>query len=316
MDSKRQRVMITAFYHPGYAAPLDDHIMPIQKFALVAEGLRGTPGVRLAEPAPVMETDLLRVHLPEYVNAIRTGEPRDLAEQQKFPWSPQLFPSVCLTSGGCLAAAREALHVGVAAALVSGFHHAHARHGEGFCTFNGLIVTADALRAEQKVNRVAILDLDLHYGNGTALLAPARPHVFALSIYGSDFWNNCAFRDVTLPRHEDGPNHRSATLPAGCDRARLLATLEAHLPLLLEGGKPDVLLYQAGADPYCEDPYSPLNLDHDDLLARDRLVFEFARRHSLPVAWVLAGGYTSDVTKVVRVHLNTFAAALKVYGGS
>lgn len=298
---------LTVFYHPNYAAPIGQHIMPIRKFALVAEELRAWPELDFAEPAPVSDEDLLRVHTREYIEAVRTGEPRTLAESQKFPWSPQLYPSVCLTNGGCLAAARQALRDGVSAALVSGFHHSCADHGEGFCTFNGLIVAADALLAAGEVKRVAVLDMDLHYGNGTAQLAASRPHVFALSIYGNDYWNNVYFRDVTVRQHEDGANHRSFALPAGCDRATMLQTMEEALPLLADQ-RPDLLIYQAGADPYREDPFSPLSLDHDDLLARDERVFAFARQHGIPIAWVLAGGYTEDVSKVVRVHVNTFCA--------
>ncbi len=306
--------MLTAFYHPGYAAPIGLHIMPIEKFALLAERLREAADVRLAEPAPVTEEDLRRVHSAEYVAAIRTGVPRDLAESQKFPWSPELFSSVCLTAGGCLAAARQALRDGVSAAVVSGFHHACADHGEGFCTFNGLIVAFDALVASGEIRTAAVLDMDLHYGNGTAQLAASRPQVFALSLYGNDYWDNYCFRDVTVRHHEDGANHRSFALPARCDRATLLRIMDEALPLIAER-RPDVLLYQAGADPYFEDPFSPLALDHADLLARDRRVFEFAKEHAIPVAWVLAGGYTSDVSKVVRVHLNTFQAWREVYGG-
>jgi acetoin utilization deacetylase AcuC-like enzyme len=305
--------MLTAFYHSGYAAPIGEHTMPIRKFSLVADGLRGANDVRLAEPAPVTEAELLRVHTAEYVAAIRTGVPRALAESQKFPWSPELFPSVCLTSGGCLAAARQALRDGAGAALVSGFHHACADHGEGFCTFNGLIVTADALLAAGDASRVAVLDMDLHYGNGTAQLAASRPHVFQVSIYGNDYWDNICHRDVSVRHHTDGDNHRSFALPAGCDRATMLAVMDGALPLLA-AARPDVLLYQAGADPYFEDPYSPLALDHDDLLARDRRVFEFAKANAIPIAWVLAGGYTKDVSKVVRVHLNTFEAWRQVHG--
>ena len=305
--------MITAFFHPGYAAPLGDHVMPIAKFGLVADGLRESQDVRLREPSPITEEDLRRVHTGEYIEAIRTGTPRALAESQKFPWSPQLFPSVCLTSGGCLAASREALRVGAGAALVSGFHHACADHGEGFCTFNGLIVTADALVAAGEARRIAVLDLDLHYGNGTAHLAATRSHVFQVSVYGNDYWANIPYRDVSVRRHHDGENHRSFALPAGCDGAKLLEILEHAWPLLRDF-RPDLLLFQAGADPYQEDPYSPLALDFADLLARDRAVFEFARREGIPIAWVLAGGYTKDVQKVVRVHLNTFVAYHEVYG--
>ncbi len=306
--------MLTAFYHPGYAAPIGQHLMPMRKFALVAEGLREMADVRLAEPEPVTEQDLRRVHAAEYIAAIQTGGPRALAESQKFPWSPELYPSVCLTGGGCLAAARQALRDGVSAAVVSGFHHACADHGEGFCTFNGLIVALDALVAEGAIRTAAVLDMDLHYGNGTAQLAAARPHLFALSLYGNDYWDNACFRDVAERHHEDGENHRSFALPAGCDRATLCKIMDAALPLIADR-RPDLLLYQAGADPYFEDPFSPLALDHDDLLARDRRVFAFAKAHAIPVAWVLAGGYTSDVSKVVRVHLNTFQAWREIYGG-
>jgi acetoin utilization deacetylase AcuC-like enzyme len=306
-------MIITTYYSPGYATPLGDHVMPITKFSLVADGLRDNPRVRLEEPASLSEAELLRVHTPDYIAAVRTGEPRALAESQKFPWSPQLYPSVLLTGGGCLAAARRALQDGVAAALVSGFHHAHADHGEGFCTFNGLVVTIDALHAAGAVERVAVLDMDLHYGNGTAALAVSRPYLFNLSIYGNDYHQNQPFREVSVVHHSDGPNHRSIALPNGSGRGEMMAAMERGLEQMLAWGRPDLLLYQAGADPYREDPYSPLDLDHDDLQARDRRAFEWAKHHGLPIAWVLAGGYTKDTSKVVQVHLNTFVAALSVF---
>ena len=307
--------MITAFYHPGYAAPIGKHVMPISKFSLVADGLRDRAGIRLAPPQPVTEDDLLRVHTGAYVAAVRTGEPRALAESQKFPWSAALYPSVCLTGGGCLAAAHQALRDGVAAALVSGFHHAHADHGEGFCTFNSLVVAAELLHAAG-VQRIAVVDLDLHYGNGTASLAPARPYLFNLSIYGNDYQQNTPHKDVDVVRHIDGDNHQSIALPNGSGRPEMLAALDVGLSRLLAWGRPDLILYQAGADPYCEDPYSPLALDHDDLRERDRRVFAWAKAQRIPIAWVLAGGYTKDVSKIVRVHLNTFAAAREIFGGA
>jgi len=299
---------MTLFHDPGFAAPIGKHIMPISKFSLVAEEIRRElPDIRLASPPPLRESDLLRVHSPHYIQAIRTGQPRELAESQKFPWSPELFPSVLLTGGGLLAAARQALEDGSSGALASGFHHSFADHGEGFCTFNGLVITLEALRADGLIHTGAVLDLDLHYGNGTASLAPTRPWMRTLSIYGNDYAENKAFRDVTIPRHEDGPNHFSVPLaPTGrSDRTLLLETVEQNLPRLLSPDKPGILLYQAGADPLRDDPYSPLNLTHEDLMERDRMVFAFAKKHSLPIAWVLAGGYTPDTSKVVQVHVNT-----------
>jgi acetoin utilization deacetylase AcuC-like enzyme len=309
---------IPVYYHPGFAAPIGEgHMMPIRKFALVAEALHSDPAAEFIEPAPVTEADLLRVHTPAYVSAVRTGNPRTLAESQKFPWTPELYPSVGLTNGACLAAAHRALENGqAAAALVSGFHHAHADHGEGFCTFNGLVVAADALFAAGLVQRVAVLDFDLHYGNGTASLAATRPsYLTVLSLYGNDYMQNTVYRDVRERHHTDGANHFSVALPAGLESNGLQELLKQHLPKLLALGRPDLLLYQAGADPYFEDPFSPLALDHTALQARDATVFEFARAHGIPVAWVLAGGYTADVRKVVQVHLNTFAACRAVFIG-
>ncbi len=303
------------YHNPGFAAPIGEHVMPMRKFALVAEQLRQIPGIEMASPAPVSESDLLRVHTPEYIAAIRSGHPRDLAQSQKFPWSPELFPSVLLTNGGVLAAAKTALDQGVSGALASGFHHACAGHGEGFCTFNGLVVSLEVLRAAGGIRTAAVLDLDLHYGNGTASLADSRPWMKALSLYGNDYADNIPYRDVTVRRHEDGPNHFSAPIiPTGTsDGENLNALLDEHLPWLVRGEPPDLLIYQAGADPLRDDPYSPLDLGHEDLFLRDKKVFQFARSQGIPIAWVLAGGYTPDVQKVVQVHVNTARACREVY---
>jgi len=310
--------MSLRLYHdPGFAAPIGDHVMPMRKFALVAEELRRKTGVEILSPPPVSESDLLRVHTPEYVSAVRTGTPRKLAESQKFPWSPALFPSVLLTNGGVLAAARTALDEGISGALASGFHHAFADHGEGFCTFNGLVVALDALRAEGRIQFAAILDMDLHYGNGTASLVASRPWIKALSIYGNDYANNVPYRDVNVRRHLDGDNHFSAPiLPSENDGEFLQSLLEQHLPWLVEELRPDLLLFQAGADPLRDDPYSPLDLDHTDLFLRDKKVFAFAKTNGIPMAWVLAGGYAPDLRKVVDVHVNTAVACLEIYNFS
>ena len=310
--------MSLRLYHdPGFAAPIGDHVMPMRKFALVAEELRRKSGFEICFPQSLSESDLLRVHTCEYVSAVKTGSPRDLAESQKFPWSPALYSSVLLTNGGVLAAARTALDEGISGALASGFHHAFADHGEGFCTFNGLVVALEALRAEGRIQRAAILDLDLHYGNGTASLAASRLWIKALSIYGNDYANNIPYRDVSVRRHTDGENHFSAPIsPSKNDGEYLQRLLEEHLPWLIEGSRPDLLLFQAGADPLRDDPYSPLNLDHRDLFYRDKKVFSFARTNGLPIAWVLAGGYARDLQKVVDAHVNTAIACLEIYNSS
>lgn len=301
------------FYHSGFAAPIGDHIMPMRKFAMVAEAVSWEPNIILCEPEPIHYDDLLRVHDPDYIEAIKTGQPRTLAESQKFPWSEALYPSVLLTNGGVFAAARAALELGVSGALASGFHHAGPAAGQGFCTFNGLVVALEKLRANGEIRTAAVLDMDLHYGNGTAMLAESRSWMFALSIYGNDYWDNQAWPDVTIRKHPMGMHHASHALPARCHGREMLSILHESLPLLMGHGKPDLLLYQAGADPLRDDPYSPLELTAFDLMERDRAVFEFCKAHEIPVAWVLAGGYTPDTTKVVEVHANTARVCRDIY---
>ncbi len=304
------------FHAYEYEADLGEHIMPIRKFRLVREELErlGLP-VRIEAPKPVADEDLLRVHTPEYIEAIRTGEPRELAQSQKFPWSPGLARAVRWTNGGCIDGLRAALEEGVAGNLASGFHHSFAHRGQGFCTFNGLVVAWERMRAEGRLGRALVLDMDLHYGNGTADLLRSRPELFQLSIYGNWYKDNLAYRDVESERAPDTENAWSVPVRNGAGADEYLGYLTRELPRAIERARPAALLYQAGADPYKEDPYSPLDLDHAALMERDRLVFQMAKERGIPVLWVLAGGYTREVEKVVAVHVNTAKAALEVFGG-
>ena len=303
--------MTRVFHSPEYFADIGQHVMPIHKFALVRSEIErsGLP-VRIDAPEPVSDADLLRVHTPEYIRAMETGEPRALAESQKFPWSASLGRSVRWTNGGCIAALGVALDEGICGNLASGFHHSHAANGEGYCTYNGLVVAMERLRSEGRLRRGLVLDMDLHYGNGTASLLATRPWAHQVSIYGNFYDKNAAIRDVTLRRAPDTENCVSIPALAGTNGEQYLDLLKGALGAAIDRARPDVLLYQAGADPYREDPYSPLDLGHEDLHARDAYVFETARARGLPVMWVLAGGYTKDVRKVVAVHVNTFRAAV------
>ena len=306
--------VIRVYSSPRYVADIGEHVMPMRKFDRVREAIvaRGLPAHVLA-PEPIAEADLLRVHTAEYVRAIATGEPRALAESQKFPWSPELAEAVRWTNGGCVAALAAALEDGVAANLASGFHHAHADHGEGFCTFNGLVVALERARADGRIRRGLVVDLDLHYGNGTAALLASRPDLFNLSVYGSWYQDNRAHREVDGARAPDTGNCWSVPIPNGTGGAAYLEEVSRALAAAISRARPEVILYQAGADPYREDPYSPLDLGEEDLFERDRLVFRAARAAGIPIAWVLAGGYTKDLDKVVAVHVNTFRAAAETF---
>ncbi len=309
------RPPLVVFSSARYTADIGSHVMPIRKFDLVREAIlrEGLP-VEVREPAPATDEDLLRVHTPEYVAAIATGEPRTLAESQKFPWSKELASAVRLTNGGCIAALSSCLDHGVSCNLASGFHHAHADHGEGFCTFNGLVVALERARAEGRIRRGLVVDCDLHYGNGTASLLASRPELGQISIYGSWYKANKAFTDVTSERAEDTENCWSVAVPNGTKGPDYVDLCDEHVTRAIERARPDVILYQAGADPYREDPYSPLDVGHDDLFERDRRILLAAQRARVPIAWVLAGGYTKDVEKVVAVHVGTMRATLEVFG--
>lgn len=306
---------IRVAYSPKYMADIGDHVMPIRKFGLVAEAIRKEGlDLRLIEPTPVTDEDLLLVHTGSYVRSIASGEPRGLAQSQKFPWSRELAESVRWTNGGCVAALRWALEDGIAGNLASGFHHSHGPYGEGYCTFNGLVIAMERMHHERRLDRALVLDMDLHYGNGTAALLGQRPTFFQLSIYGNWYKKNQAYRDVMAERAEDTENAWSVPVPNGADGEAYMRILTEHFPRALDRARPDAVLYQAGADPYMEDPYSPLLLTHADLRARDEFVFRTCKEREIPVMWVLAGGYTKDVSKVVEVHLNTARAAAAVFG--
>lgn len=308
--------MIRAAWSARYFADLGEHVMPIRKFGLVAQAIReaGLP-IRLEEPEPASDADLRRVHTAEYIRAVDTGQPLSLAQSQKFPWSAELGQAVRFTNGGCIHALRAALQDGVAANLASGFHHSHQTRGEGYCTFNGLVVAMERLRAEGLLRRALVVDMDLHYGNGTAYLLASRPDFHQLSLYGNWYLDNLAYRDVSTQRSPDTDNCVSVPIPNGAGRDEYLGALAAHLPPAIERARPDAVLFQAGADPFKDDPYSPLDLDHAALRERDRMVFDACKTRGIPVMWVLAGGYTKDVSQVVEVHLNTARAAAEVFGG-
>ncbi|MCA9672518.1 MAG: histone deacetylase [Myxococcales bacterium] len=310
--------MIPLFYSPRFFADIGDHIMPIDKYRLVAQALAqraaddGLP-VELREPGPASDEDILRVHDERYLRAVQSGEPRELAESQKFPWSPGLAEAVRFTNGACIAAVDAALEGDVAGCLASGFHHAHRDHGEGFCTFNGLVIALARAQARGALGRALIVDLDLHYGNGTAALLSELDEIFAVSVYGCWYQHNRSTPDIDSTRAEDTHNCASFAVANGSGAETYLAVVERALAEAFERARPELVLYHDGADPLRDDPYSPLDLGVDDLRARDALVFEAARAAGARCAWALGGGYSEDISQVVAVHVNTAVTACEVF---
>ena len=284
------------FYSPRYEIALPGHIWPTSKYRLIAERLG--PAVDLVEPAAASWNDLALAHTREYLDKLRhnTLTAEEIATLE-LPWRPELADGFRLMAGGTCGAARAALDDGCAAHLGGGLHHAFANHGEGFCPINDVAV---AIRVHAgRIRRAAIVDCDVHHGNGTAMIFERDPDVFTFSIHQQHnypFFKPRSDLDVGL---EDGAGD-----------ARYLEALAGALPRVMASA-PELVVYVAGADPYEQDRLGGLRLTKAGLLARDRLVIAAVRRAGVPLVTVLAGGYAVDVTDTVDIHTATMNAMLQ-----
>jgi acetoin utilization deacetylase AcuC-like enzyme len=274
------------------------------KYAMIRDGVvvRGLlPPGALEEPDPASFDTLTLVHTAEYVDAV-LHDGLDGAAQRRlgFPWRPELPERSLRTVQGTLEAARDALDGGAGVNLAGGTHHAFPEHGEGFCVFNDVAAAIRVLRREGRIGRAAIVDLDVHQGNGTAAIFAQDEDTYTFSMHGA---NNYPFRKER--------STLDVELEDGCGDAAYLALLERHLDRVLAEARPDLVVYIAGADPYADDRLGRLRLSIDGLSRRDRMVFTACRRRSLPVAVVLGGGYARDLADVVTIHANTVGLLLE-----
>jgi acetoin utilization deacetylase AcuC-like enzyme len=285
------------FYSDHYAIPLPPgHKFPAAKYALLREKLQAD-GVFRFEPAPLADRETIeRAHDPAYVASILDGsvDPR-LMRRIGFPWSPALVRRSLASVGGTLAAAVDALAGGFGGNLAGGTHHAFYAEGSGFCVFNDLAV---AIRACGR--RAAVIDLDVHQGDGTASIFEDDESVLTVSLHGE---NNFPFRKQR--------SRIDVALPDGTGDAEYLDRLAAVLPRVAEFG-PEVVYYQSGVDGLAGDRLGRLALSPEGLAARDRSVFEFVRRQGLPVVVTLGGGYAEPIDRTVDAHARTFRAAAAV----
>ena len=282
-----------------YVVPLPaGHRFPIAKYALLrdrvlAEGLVSPDAMH--EPARVPAEDLRLVHTEDYVRRLTTGAlaPGEL-RRLGFPWSEALVERSYRAVGGTCAAAEAALEHGVAINLAGGTHHAFPDHGEGFCVFNDVAVAVRRLLRDGRAERCAIVDLDVHQGNGTHAVFAGDARVFTFSMHGR---RNYPFTRV--------PGTLDIELEDGTGDADYLARLGESLPAVLARAAPDLVIYLAGADPHEGDSLGRLALTFDGLARRDAQVIESCREVGIPVAVVIAGGYGRDIADTVQVHVNT-----------
>jgi acetoin utilization deacetylase AcuC-like enzyme len=296
-----------AFYATQFVLPLPQgHRFPIEKYRLLRERVEAElPQLGLAQAEPASDGELALVHTPRYVQGISDGsvEPRVLREIG-FPWTPAMADRARRSVGATIAACRAALAEGVAANLAGGTHHAYPDKGGGFCVFNDAAVAARLMQAEWARTRrlplrVAIVDLDVHQGNGTAHIFHDDPSVFTLSLHGQ---KNFPFRKE--------PGDLDVDLPDGTGDDAYLEALEGALDELAQRFEPGLVIYLAGADPHEGDRLGRLKLTWDGLEARDRRVFDWAWQRRVPLALTMAGGYGRRIEDTVQVQVNTLRVAL------
>ncbi|GAB5489313.1 MAG: histone deacetylase [Parasphingorhabdus sp.] len=273
------------------------------KYYLVMEALRDL--IREEEfpmmehaPEPIPRNWLEAVHCPEYVEQVFTATvPRDKERRLGFPVTPHISQRVQHTNGGTWLAAQLAIEHGFAANSAAGSHHALHDTGAGYCVFNDLAVVANRLIAEHLVQRILIVDLDVHQGDGTASLMAGRDDVFTFSMHGEkNFPARKANSSLDIP------------LADGVEDAEYLAQLEKHLPAIFDDFQPDCVLYQAGVDPHVNDKLGRLSLTDAGLEKRDRFIVREARRRDLPIASALGGGYGDDQRAVAERHARSMLA--------
>ncbi|MEZ5291835.1 MAG: histone deacetylase [Vicinamibacterales bacterium] len=291
-------------YSPAYRLNLGTHVFPTQKYQAVAAALleRGIVGPdAFVAPEPCPWPDLALVHTPGYLSAVAHGSlTAEDVLRLEIPASPDVVEGFRLMTGGTVLATRLAL-AGEALAVVhigGGFHHAFADHGEGFCLFNDVAVSLRVAFRERWATTAAVIDLDVHHGNGTAAILGGDRRVFTLSLHEHDNY------PAVKP-----PGSLDIGLPTGTGDDAYLQALEPALARMLEH-LPDVAIFLAGADPYRDDQLGGLALTAPGLRRRDQLVLAMLRAAGVPVVVVLAGGYAKRFEDTVAIHVATIEEAV------
>lgn len=301
-------------YSPRSWADIGPHVFPMEKYEGVHRRLREENGLAEAlVPAPPADEDLLRVHSRAYLADLAGGRhtPRTVASE--LPLSGEIADFFRLACSGTTLAAWTALERGWAAHLGGGFHHAFREKAEGFCYLNDLAVAARAVQADGSVERVTVIDLDVHQGNGTAAIFRGDSTVYTFSLHQEDNYpvKERSDRDIGLVSFDP-----SRTGTPWVDNALYLETLDGALAEVLAESRPDLVLYQAGADPYERDQLGGFRLTLDGLRRRDESVYRMCRERGVPVAVTLGGGYAVEVSDTIAIHLETVRTASRVLGGA
>ena len=295
------------FYADHFLLPLPpDHRFPMDKYRrlrerLVASGRFAAGDFR--EPPAASDAQLARAHDPDYVRRVSEGL-LSAAEVRRigFPWSPAMVERSRRSSGATIEAARAALSQGCAANLAGGTHHAHSNFGSGFCVFNDSAVAARAMQAEEGLGQVAVIDCDVHQGDGTAAILENDASIFTFSLHGAkNFPANKQHSDLDIE------------LEDGADDSAYLEALQRGLDQVFLRCRPELVLYLAGADPFAGDRLGRLSVSKAGLHQRDLLVMQRCKAEGVPLSIAMAGGYADEIDDIVDIHVSTVLTAADVF---
>lgn len=297
------------YYADHFVLPLPaGHRFPMEKYARLRERLAASGRFSADDfrvPAAATDAELSRAHDSAYIRRVANGElAHDEVRRIGFPWSAAMVERSRRSAGATLAACRSALAEGCAVNLAGGTHHAHREFGSGFCVFNDAAVAALAMLAEARADRIAVVDCDVHQGDGTAAILAAEPRVFTCSLHGAkNFPFRKAVSDLDIELADDTGDEA------------YLAVLDGALEQVFDGFQPQLVIYLAGADPYAGDRLGRLALTTDGLAARDRRVLRACHQRGVPVAVAMAGGYAHEIDDTVTIHVNTVLTAASLFHG-
>ena len=292
-------------YSDRYLIPLiSTHPFPMQKYQLVRDRLLSENSLthwHLIEPDLASDEDILLVHTADYWFRCKNGNltPAEI-RRIGFPWTPRLVHRSQSSAQGTLIAAKNALRDGIASNLAGGTHHAFPDHGEGYCVLNDIAIAARVLQREGLAKKIAVIDCDVHQGNGTAAIFHKDESVFTFSMHG----------EKNFPLRKE-KSTIDVNLPEGIGDDEYLKLLQSHLPKILHEFKPDFVFYQAGVDPHEHDRLGKLKLTLEGLKRRDELVIGNCRERNIPVVTTMGGGYGKDISETVEAHCNTVRVALR-----
>lgn len=292
-----------AFYADHYVLPLPaGHRFPMEKYGKLRDLVAQIDGIHLENAPAATDTQILYAHDASYLIKVANGRLSPQEQQEiGFPWSAQMVERSRRSAGATLAAAKAALHEGIGANLAGGTHHAYRNKGSGFCVFNDAAITARALQRELHPKlKIAIVDLDVHQGNGTASILENDPSIFTLSIHGeNNFPFTKAVSDLDIGLADETGDET------------YLRALQQSLDILDDRFKPDFMIYLAGADPHEGDRLGKLNISKEGMRQRDEAVFQYGLDQHIPLAFCMAGGYGREIDTTVAIHLQTIQTALR-----